>query len=109
MAEDQRTVLQPTFDYVRTRLSRRKVVAVLAVLILVAIGCVAAVGLMLDRLEVRNANFHPPMTPSERESLMPSEPRLDVAPSVDGLRYRSEDQSVSANSVNHAQDLSHAH
>jgi hypothetical protein len=109
MAEDLQPVLQPTFDYVRSRLSRRKVLAALAVLVLVTVACFMAIGLMLDRLEVRNASFHPPMTTSERESLMPSDPRLDVSPSVDGLRYGREEQSASAVPVNHARDLSHAH
>lgn len=110
MAEDQRPVLQPTFAYARTRLSRRKVVTILGVLVLVVIACIATIGLMLERLETRNANFHPPMTPAERESLMPSEPRLDVAPSVDGLRYRGEDSTVTIKGdTRHAQELSHAH
>lgn len=109
MAEDQRPVLQPTFDYVRTRLNRRKVLAMLGVLILVIVGCVAAIDLMLDGLEARNASFHPPMTPSERESLMPTEPRLDVAPSVDGLRYGSATTGAGGTNASRAQELSHAH
>jgi len=109
MAEDQRAVLQPTFDYVRRRISRRQVLIAVAILLLVMVGCFAAVGVMLERLETRNANFHPPMTPSERESLMPAEPRLDVAPSVDGLRYRSQDTRVSDSGASRAQELSHAH
>jgi hypothetical protein len=136
MADDQRPVLQPTFDYVRTRLSRRKVMGMLGVLMLVALVCVAAIGAMLQRLEARNASFHPPMTQSERQLLMPDEPRLDVTPSVDGLRYGSQVDGMSDNGDtlgegtvavhgdgqlmllkgsyskepgNHAEDLSHAH
>ncbi|HEY0287132.1 MAG TPA: hypothetical protein VGC62_09000 [Pseudomonas sp.] len=84
MVTDEQRVL---LGYMRTRVSRRKVLLMLGILMLVVLICVAAIGLMLRRLEAQNASFHPPMTESEREQLLPPEPRLEVAPSVDGLRY----------------------
>lgn len=94
MADDQRPVLQSTFSYMSSRVRRRKVMVMLAVFLLVVVLCVTAIGVMLQRLEAKNANFHPPMTSSERELLMPNEPQLDATPSVNGLRYRVEQQDV---------------
>jgi hypothetical protein len=132
MADDQQPVFHSSFEFVRTRPGRRKVLAMVGVLILLVIGCAAVIGLMLQRLEARDINFHPPMTPSERQLLMPAEPTLDVTPSVGGLRYgykvegngtdRPEDTSGVIEGVvgnhlvlrkdehwdGHAQDLSHA-
>jgi hypothetical protein len=87
MADDQQPVFHTSFEFVRARPGRRKVLAMLGILALLVIGCAAAIGLMLERLEARDVNFHPPMTPSERQLLMPAEPTLDVTPSVGGLRY----------------------
>lgn len=94
MTDDQRPVLQSTVGYMSTRVRRRKVMVMLAVLLLVVVLCVTAIGVMLQRLEAKNANFHPPMTSSERELLMPNEPLLDTTPSVDGLRYQGVQQGV---------------
>jgi hypothetical protein len=47
----------------------------------------ASIITMLDRLEMRNASFRPPMTSLEREQLLPPEPVLEIKPQVEGLRY----------------------
>lgn len=63
--------------------------------VMIGVGCllgIVVVGAgtiitMLEHLETRNASFRPPMTPLEREQLLPPEPVLEVKPQVDGLRY----------------------
>lgn len=87
MADDRRPAPPSGFEFARSLTARRNVLLTLGVLLSIAIVCAVAINLMLQRIELRDAHFHPPMTPSEREQLMPVEPRLDVAPSVDGLRY----------------------
>ncbi|WP_268800591.1 hypothetical protein [Pseudomonas huanghezhanensis] len=99
MADDQLPFAGPalTGEGVK-RTARHKVIWVVAVMALIAALCVTGVMLMIERLEARNANFHPPMTELERQQLMPAEPRLDISPSVEGLRYADEADS-SANEI----------
>lgn len=66
---------------------RRKVMLGVGVLLAIVVVCVAAIGIMLHRLEARNAAFRPPMTALERQRILPPDPVLDAAPSTDGLRY----------------------
>jgi hypothetical protein len=54
---------------------------------------VAAIVMMLQRIEAKNASFQPPMTALERQRLLPTDPVLDAAPKLDGLRYRDEAKS----------------
>lgn len=69
---------------------RRKVMLGVSLLLVVAVVCVAAILVMLHRLEARNAAFQPPMTALERQRLLPSDPVLDTAPRLEGLRYRQQ-------------------
>ncbi|RJX82560.1 hypothetical protein [Pseudomonas sp. LS-2] len=66
---------------------RRKVMLGVGVLLAIVVVCVTAIGIMLHRLEARNAAFQPPMTALERQRMLPPDPVLDAAPSTDGLRY----------------------
>lgn len=66
---------------------RRKMVVCLGALLAIVVVCVAAILIMLQRLEARNASFQPPMTELERLRLLPHDPILETAPKLDGLRY----------------------
>jgi hypothetical protein len=66
---------------------RRRVILGVGSLIGVVVLCVAAILVMLQRLEARNASFQPPMTALERQRMLPSDPILDTAPQIQGLRY----------------------
>ncbi|MDH0745470.1 hypothetical protein N5D61_03805 [Pseudomonas sp. GD03842] len=71
-------------------LRRQKVMLGLGLLLAVVVMSVAAIVLMLQRLEAKNATFQPPMTALERQRLLPTDPVLDTAPKIDGLRYRDQ-------------------
>ncbi|TDV67859.1 hypothetical protein [Pseudomonas sp. LP_7_YM] len=71
---------------------RRKVMLGVSLLLVVALVCVAAILVMLHRLEARNAAFQPPMTALERQRLLPSDPVLDTAPRLEGLHYRQQEE-----------------
>lgn len=66
---------------------RRKVMLGAGLLLFIVVVCVAAILIMLQRLEARNAAFQPPMTALERQRLLPPDPVLDTAPQIQGLRY----------------------
>jgi hypothetical protein len=66
---------------------RRKVIIGVSCLLGIVVVGAASIITMLDRLEMRNASFRPPMTSLEREQLLPPEPVLEIKPQVDGLRY----------------------
>lgn len=74
------------FD-VRRDVRRRKVMLGVGLLMGVVVLCVAAILIMLQRLEARNASFQPPMTALERQRMLPQDPVLDAAPQIEGLRY----------------------
>lgn len=71
----------------RRDVRRRRVMLGVGLLTGVVVICVAAILLMLQRLEARNASFQPPMTALERQRLLPPDPILDAAPQIQGLRY----------------------
>ncbi|MFJ5296361.1 hypothetical protein ACIQAL_07530 [Pseudomonas sp. NPDC088368] len=73
-------------------LRRRKVMIGVGALLGIVLVCVAAILIMLQRLEARNASFQPPMTELERQRLLPPDPILDAAPKLDGLRYGRQDE-----------------
>jgi hypothetical protein len=66
---------------------RRKVIIGVSCLLGIVVVGAASIITMLDRLEMRNASFRPPMTSLEREQLLPPEPVLEIKPQVEGLRY----------------------
>ena len=66
---------------------RRRVMMGVGLLLGVVVLCVAAILVMLQRLEARNASFQPPMTALERQRLLPPDPTLEAAPQIQGLRY----------------------
>lgn len=66
---------------------RRKVMIGVSCLLGIVVVGAASIITLLDRLEMRNASFRPPMTSLEREQLLPPEPVLEIKPQVDGLRY----------------------
>jgi hypothetical protein len=66
---------------------RRKAMVCIGALLSIVMVCVAAIVIMLQRLEARNASFQPPMTELERQRLLPPDPILDTAPRLNGLRY----------------------
>jgi hypothetical protein len=66
---------------------RRKVLMGVGLLMGVVVLCVAAILIMLQRLEAKNASFQPPMTALERQRMLPQDPVLNAAPQIDGLRY----------------------
>lgn len=71
----------------RGDIRRRRVMMGVGLLMGVVVLCVAAIVVMLQRLEARNASFRPPMTALERQRLLPPDPILDAAPQIQGLRY----------------------
>ncbi len=71
---------------------RRKVMLSVGLLLAIVVACIAAIVIMLQRLEARTANFQPPMTAVERLRLLPHDPVLDISPKLEGLRYRDETQ-----------------
>lgn len=71
-----------------SRRRRKIMIGVGGLLGIVVVGA-ATIVTMLEHLETRNASFRPPMTPLEREQLLPPEPVLEVKPQVEGLRYGS--------------------
>jgi hypothetical protein len=66
---------------------RRRMLLGIGMLLAVVVLCVAAILIMLQRLEARNASFQPPMTSLERQRMLPQDPVLEAAPQIDGLRY----------------------
>lgn len=86
----------PDNDDVRRMIRRRRALWGLGSLLAIVVVCVAVIMMMLQRLEVRTANFQPPMTALERQRLLPQDPVLDAAPSLDGLRYGNETGSDAA-------------
>jgi hypothetical protein len=89
-------------------LRRRKVMIGIGALLSIAAVCVAAILLMLQRLEARNASFQPPMTELERQRLLPPDPILEAAPKLEGLRYGQQVEFDSANLVPVEHDPSQA-
>jgi len=89
-------------------LRRRKVMIGIGALLSIAAVCVAAILLMLQRLEARNASFQPPMTELERQRLLPPDPILEAAPKLEGLRYGQQVEIDSANLVPAEHDPSQA-
>ncbi|MDD1965275.1 hypothetical protein NPS29_08080 [Pseudomonas putida] len=77
----------PQGSDLRGDVRRRKVMMGVGLLMGIVVLCVAAILLMLQRLEARNASFQPPMTALERQRLLPPDPVLDTAPQIQGLRY----------------------
>jgi len=71
----------------RRDVRRRRVMMGVGLLLGVVVLCVGAILVMLQRLEARNASFQPPMTALERQRLLPTDPVLDAAPTIQGLRY----------------------
>jgi hypothetical protein len=84
---------------------RRKVLIGVGCLLGVVVVCFAAILIMLQRLETRNANFQPPMTALERQSMLPSDPVLSSAPRLDGLRYGDDSLKVEGFSPSQAPEL----
>jgi type II secretory pathway component PulM len=76
----------PGLDF-RRDVRRRRMMLGVGLLLSVVVLCVAAILLMLQRLEARNASFQPPMTALERQRMLPQDPVLDAAPQIEGLRY----------------------
>ncbi|OQR27130.1 hypothetical protein BWR59_28225 [Pseudomonas sp. Bc-h] len=87
-------------------LRRRKVMVCLGLLLAIVVVCVAAIVLMLQRLEARNASFQPPMTELERQRLLPQDPVLQAAPMIDGLRYGNQ-LDLKAGDITTPEDLQH--
>ncbi|MFJ3486272.1 hypothetical protein ACIPL1_23155 [Pseudomonas sp. NPDC090202] len=93
MADQQANAHRPPIDTDALRaLRRRRLWVGCGLLLGIVVVCVAAIVIMLQRLEARNANFQPPMTALERERLLPAEPVLDTAPKIEGLHYGSQIQ-----------------
>jgi hypothetical protein len=82
----------------RRMVGRRKVMVGVALLMGVVLGCAIAIFGMLQRLETRTAGFQPPMTAAERQRLLPADPVLHSAPSLDGLRYGDQSKTQDASS-----------
>lgn len=110
MAESQPESAQRTAQMatVWKVLRRRKVMIGIGALLSIAAVCVAAILLMLQRLEALNASFQPPMTELERQRLLPPDPILEAAPKLEGLRYGQQVELDSANLVPVEHDPSQA-
>lgn len=110
MAESQPESAQRTAQMatVWKVLRRRKVMIGIGALLSIAAVCVAAILLMLQHLEARNASFQPPMTELERQRLLPPDPILEAAPKLEGLRYGQQVELDSADLVPVEHDPSQA-
>ncbi|MEB0040036.1 MULTISPECIES: hypothetical protein [unclassified Pseudomonas] len=70
----------------------RKVWAMVGVLLLTLMVCCGVIAWLIHSLQAQHAAFSPPMSDLERERLLPPEPRLEVMPRLDGIRYRQQAQ-----------------
>ena len=68
----------------------RKAGAVVGALLLTLLLCCGVIAWLINSLEAQHAAFNPPMSALERERLLAPEPRLEVTPRLDGIRYRQQ-------------------
>lgn len=69
-------------------LPRRKILLGIGFLLSIILLSVAAILVLLHRVEARSASFQPPMTDLELQRILPPDPVLDAAPQLEGLHYR---------------------
>lgn len=81
---DNEQAYQPDSVNVRT------VWTMVGVLMLAVVLCCAVIVWLINSLEARHDAFKPPMSALERERLLAPEPRLEVTPRLDGIRYRQQ-------------------